>query len=137
LSANYTNIKQRTSGGVSAAVALGVPEQTYNITAYYEQHGYMIRLSQTYQEGSQVSTANQNGIGAAALFTDDYKQLDLSSSVDLGMVLGKHEPWWPMITFDVINLTKSTQRTYFQFQNATFTQYDPGRTFVLGVRLKF
>jgi TonB-dependent receptor len=136
-SANYTRIKQTTSGGVSGAVALGVPETTYNITGYYEQHGFMLRLSQTYQEGSQVSTANQNGITNAALFVDDYKQLDLSSSIDLGHVLDKSSPWWPQITFDVINLTKSKQRTYFQFQNATFTQYEPGRTFVLGLRVKF
>jgi TonB-dependent receptor len=137
LSANYTHIKQRTTGSVSGAVALGVPQQTYNITAYYEQHGYMIRLSQTYQEGSQISTPNQNGITNAALFQDAYRQLDLSSSIDLGVVLGKHEPYWPMITFDVINLNKATQRQYFQFPNATFTQYDPGRTYVLGLRMKF
>ena len=84
-----------------------------------------------------MSTANQNGITAAALYTDDYKQLDLSTSFDLGEIFSKHEPWWPQLTFDVINLNKSKQRTYFQFQNATFTQYDPGRTFVAGVRLKF
>jgi hypothetical protein len=45
-SANYTRIKQKTTGGVSGAVALGVPETTYNVTGYYEQHGVMIRLSQ-------------------------------------------------------------------------------------------
>jgi outer membrane receptor protein involved in Fe transport len=122
---------------VSGAVALGVPETTYNITGYYEQHGFMIRLSQTFQEGSQVSTANQNGIGAAALYSDDYKQLDLSSAIDLGEVLGKHEKWWPQLTFDVINLNQSKQRSYFQFQNATFTLYDPGRTYVVGLRAKF
>jgi TonB-dependent receptor len=136
-STNFTRIKQTTSGGVSGAVALGVPETTYNITGYYEQHGYMIRLSQTFQEGSQVSTANQNGITAAALYSDDYKQLDLSSAVDLGEILGKHEKWWPQLTFDVINLSKSKQRAYFQFQNATFTLYDPGRTYVVGLRAKF
>jgi TonB-dependent receptor len=136
-SANYTRIKQKTTGSVSGAVALGVPETTYNITGYYEQHGFMLRLSQTYQEGSQVATANQNGITNAALFTDDYKQLDLSSSLDLGTVLEKHSPWWPQLTFDVINLTKQKQRTYFQFTNATFTQYEPGRTYVVGLRLKF
>ncbi|APV52249.1 TonB-dependent receptor [Betaproteobacteria bacterium GR16-43] len=136
-SANLTRIKQETSGGVSGAVALGVPEKTYNMTAYYEQHGFMARISQTFQEGSQVATANQNGITAAALFSDDYKQVDFSSSVDLGTVFDKTSPWWPQLTFDVINLTRETQRTYFQFQNATFTEYKPGRTYVVGLRAKF
>ena len=136
-SSNYTHIDQTTSGGVSGAVALGVPKKTYNITGYYEQYGYMIRLSQTYQDGSQVSTPNQNGITAASIFVDDYKQMDLSSSVDLGEVLGKHEKWWPQITFDIINVTKEKQRQYFQYSNATFTLYDPGRTYVVGLRAKF
>lgn len=136
-SSNYTRINQKTSGGVSGAVALGVPKKTYNITAYYEQHGVMVRFSQTYQDGSQVATANQNGIPNAALFTDDYKQLDFSSSFDLGDILGKDGKLWPQITFDVINLNREKQRTYFQFPNATFTYYNPGRTIVLGARLKF
>jgi len=42
-----------------------------------------------------------------------------------------------VVTFDVTNLQKSKQRSYFQFQNATFTQYAPGRTFMLGLRMKF
>ena len=136
-SANYTRINQSTTGGVNGAVALGVPKSTYNITGYYEDHGFMFRLSQTFQEGSQIATANQNGITAAALFVDDYKQMDLSSSLDLGVFLGKASNWWPQITFDVINVTKEKQRQYFQFSNATFTQYDPGRTYVVGLRLKF
>jgi outer membrane receptor protein involved in Fe transport len=97
----------------------------------------MLRLSQTHQDGSQVATANQNGIPNAALYSDDYTQLDFSSSFDLGTILGKSSEWWPMVTFDVINVTREKQRAYFQFPNATFTQYDPGRTFVVGLRLKF
>jgi TonB-dependent receptor len=136
-SANFTRILQTTSGGVSGAVALGVPKTTYNVTGYYENHGVMVRLSQTFQEGSQVASANQNGITAAALYTDDYKQLDLSSAFDLGEIFGKTSKWWPQVTFDVINLTREKQRAYFQFSNATFTEYAPGRTYVVGLRAKF
>ena len=82
-----------------------------------------------------VRRANQNGISAAALFVDDYKQLDLSSSVDLGHVLGKE--YAPQLTFDINNLSKQSQRSYFQFTNATFTQYAPGRTYIVGLRMKF
>jgi hypothetical protein len=37
----------------------------------------------------------------------------------------------------VINLTNAKQRAYFQFPNATFTQYDAGRTVIVGLRGSF
>ena len=43
----------------------------------------------------------------------------------------------PQLTIDVINLTNAEQRSYFQFNNATFTQYDPGRTVIVGLRGSF
>ena len=43
----------------------------------------------------------------------------------------------PQLTLDVINMTDEEQRTYFQFTNATFTQYEPGRTVIVGFRGKF
>jgi outer membrane receptor protein involved in Fe transport len=112
-----------------------VPKKTNSFTAYYQRHGYSLRLSHSYSDGSQVATANQNGITAAALFVDPYKQLDLSSSVDLDTVFDRDG--WPTLTFDIVNLNRNAQRTYFQFSNATFTEYTPGRTFSLGLRAKF
>ncbi|MFS2003323.1 TonB-dependent receptor [Duganella sp. CT11-25] len=133
-SATFTN--QRASGeGSKGFIALGVPKKTNSFTAYYQQHGYSLRLSHSYSDGSQVATANQNGITAAALFVDPYKQLDLSSSVDLDTVFDRDG--WPTLTFDIVNLNRNSQRTYFQFSNATFTEYTPGRTFSLGLRAKF
>jgi TonB-dependent receptor len=133
-SATFTN--QRASGeGSKGFIALGVPKKTNSFTAYYQQHGYSLRLSHSYSDGSQVATANQNGITAAALFVDPYKQLDLSSSIDLDTVFDRDG--WPTLTFDIVNLNRNSQRTYFQFSNATFTEYTPGRTFSLGLRAKF
>jgi outer membrane receptor protein involved in Fe transport len=43
----------------------------------------------------------------------------------------------PQLTLDVINASNSKQRSYFQFTNATFTQYNPGRTVILGLRGSF
>jgi TonB-dependent receptor len=133
---NTTFTHQKASGeGSQGFIALGVPKKTNSFTAYYEQHGYNLRLSHSYSDGSQVSTANQNGIAAAALFVDPYKQLDLSSSIDLDTVFDKQG--WPTLTFDVVNLGLASQRTYFQYSNATFTEYKPGRTFNIGLRAKF
>ena len=38
---------------------------------------------------------------------------------------------------DVANLTKEQQRNYFQFKNAAFTVYNPGRQVMLGLRGRF
>lgn len=129
--ANATIVDQK-GKGAAPAVATGVADYTYNVTAYYEHNGISARLSQTFTKGSQSSGTNQSGISAAALFSDDYRQWDFSSSLDLNEVLGRKG--LPQLTFDVINLTKSEQRSYFQFDNATFTNYTPGRTIMIGLR---
>ena len=43
----------------------------------------------------------------------------------------------PELTIDVQNVTKAQQRSYFQFQNAAFTLYDPGRVVMIGLRGRF
>jgi hypothetical protein len=93
-------------------------------------------VSTTSTKGSQLTgPGGQNGITAAELFSDDYTQYDFSSSFDLGEWFGR--TWVPQLTVDVINLTNAEQRSYFQFSNATFTQYDPGRTVIVGLRGSF
>ncbi|MRV73837.1 TonB-dependent receptor [Duganella sp. FT92W] len=131
-----TFINQKASGeGSNGFVALGVPKRTNNVGVYYENHGYMARLSHTFSKGSQVASGNQNGIPNAALYSDDYKQLDFSSNVDLEKVLDRDG--WPTITFDIVNLNNGSRRTYFQFPNATFSKYSPGRTYSVGIRKTF
>ncbi|MRW92493.1 TonB-dependent receptor [Duganella sp. FT80W] len=131
-----TFITQRGSGeGAAGFVALGVPNRTNNFSVYYENHGYMARLSHTFSKGSQVAGTNQNGITNAALYSDNYKQLDFSSSVDLGEVFDKDN--WPSLSFDIVNLNNDSRRTYYQFSNATYSIYSPGRSYALGLRFKF
>jgi len=136
ISETLTLITQKTSGqGANAYVALGVPKKTNNFGVYYENHGYMVRLSHTYTGPSQLATANQNAIPDAALYNAAYKQADFSSSIDLEKVLDKDG--WPTLTFNVTNLNQAKRSQYFQFANATYASYDPGRTFQLGLRAKF
>lgn len=131
---NGTIIDQKGSGA-APAIAIGVAPHTYNATLYYENHGFSARLSTTWTEGSQTATANQNGITAAALFSNDYQQWDFSSSLDLSRVFGSAH--LPTLTFDVVNIFEAVQRSYFQFDNAAFTSYNPGRTVLLGLRGRF
>jgi TonB-dependent receptor len=136
LAVNHTIIDQKGSGA-APAIAIGVAPHTTNLTAYYERGGVSVRISGTAAEGSQVANANQNGIPAAALFADDYTQWDFSSSFDLAGITHRDGSALPQITLDVINLSDENQRSYFQFPNAAFTDYDPGRQVVLGVRGRF
>jgi len=132
--ANLTLVDQHGSGA-APAVALGVAPVTYNVTAYYENYGVSLRLSTTYTQGNQQSGSNQNSIPAAAIFSANYQQWDFSSSFKLGQIFGmKHVP---ELTFDVINITKEQQRSYWQFPNAAFTIYKPGRTIMIGLRDTF
>ncbi|MGC5798246.1 TonB-dependent receptor [Sphingomonas sp. NFX23] len=130
--ANATVVDQTSKG---AATAFGVAPFTYNITGYYEKHGVMLRVSTTSREGSQNSGAAQNGIPAAALFGTDYTTYDFSSSFDLDKIFGLAGA--PQLTVNVANFTNATLRSYFQFENATFTQYKPGRQFLVGLRGTF
>jgi outer membrane receptor for ferrienterochelin and colicin len=132
--ANYTLVDQFGSGA-APAVALGIPPHTYNVTFYYEHGPWMARISQVYNAGYQTAVANQNGIPLAALFADNYRQWDFSSLVDLSKLF----EWKTQVelTADATNLFSAKLRQYFQFSNATFTEYDPGRTITLGIRGKW
>jgi TonB-dependent receptor len=134
LTANLTLINQ-SGKGAAPAIAIGVAPHTYNYSLYYERFGINARLSQTFTKGSQVSGLNQNQIPAAALFADDFEQWDFASSVDLGEFFN-----WDSrveLTFDAVNIFNKQQRAYFQFENAAFTNYSPGRQFLVGVRGRF
>ncbi len=132
--ANATIVDQKGTGA-APAVAVGVAKYSYNLSGYYEAHGVSVRLSETFTKGSQQSLANQNGIALAALFSDSYRQVDLSTIFDLEKMFGiRHAP---QVTFDVVNLNNEKLRSYFQFSNATFTEYKPGRQLLIGLRGSF
>ncbi len=132
---NLTLIDQRGEGQGAPAIALGVAPTTYTLTGYYEGNGLSARMTYTYNEGSQGSGLNQNGLPAAAIFGRSYGQLDFSGNIDLGKVLGN--AYLPTVVVNVINITKEAQSSYFQFPNATFNEYNPGRTLLVGIRGRF
>jgi TonB-dependent receptor len=131
---NFTRVQQKGTGA-APAVATGIAPHTYNFTFYYEHGPVSARISDVFNKGTIVSTYGQNGITAAALYSDDYSQWDFSSSLDLSKLFGwSHEV---QITADALNLFDARLRTYFQFPNATFTDYNPGREILIGIRGKF
>ena len=132
---NLTLIDQKGEGQGAPAVAIGVAPTTYTLTGYYEGNGVSLRLTQTFNEGSQGSGLNQNGIPNAAIFGRDYNQLDFSGNIDLAKIF--KNDYLPTLVVNVINITKEAQSTYFQYENATFNEYNPGRTLLVGIRGRF
>jgi TonB-dependent receptor len=134
---NLTLIDQKGEGTGAPAVALGVAPTTYTLTGYYENHGVSARLTYTFNEGAQGTLPGQNGLtgGGGAIFGRDYSQLDFSGSLDLGKVFDNK--YLPTLVLNVINITKEAQGSYFQFPNATFNQYNPGRQILVGIRGRF
>jgi TonB-dependent receptor len=133
-SANLTLLNQ-TGSGAAPAVATGISPVTYNITGYYENHGVTLRFSTTFNQGNISALSPQNGITAAALFTDDYQQFDFGGSIDFAEIFDME--YLPQLTLDVQNIFKAEQRSYFQFENAAFTLYQPGRQVMIGLRGRF
>lgn len=133
--ANATIIDQKGSGA-APAIATGVSPYTYNIVGFYEQNGLMVRASYVYNGQTVNSGLNQNGIPLAALYGSPYGQMDGSMSLKLSRLFGEI-PSDPELTLDIQNMWKSKQSSYFQFSNAPFAVYEPGRVWIFGVRGTF
>lgn len=130
--ANGTHIEQNPRGTVPPPPATGISPWTYNVTGYYEDHGASIRVSYVWADAQLAALNPQNSIPFATLNTDKRGQWDMSASYQFTNL-----PTQPRVTLDVINITKEHQRGTFYWDNAAFTQYDPGRQIILGIRGKF
>ena len=126
----------------------GVANLQYNLTAYYENNGLMVRTSYNWNSKVYGSGSNNQGVclppgtssggcpAGAYLFGLPYGQLDLSSSLKLATLFGDL-PSDPEVTFDITNLTSSKQRSIDQFSDAIHSYYIKGQTFMLGLRGTF
>lgn len=133
--ANYTNIKLSTKGKDATALAgnvYGISPTMWNATTYWENEVASVRLSYTWAEGAVGTGPNQQGIPFARIYGEDRGQLDLSASYTLGFVAGS-----PQLTFNVINITGEERRSNFAFPNAVNDMYDPGTTYMVGIRGSF
>lgn len=132
---NVTVIDQ-SSASTPAVIATGVPHTTYNLTLYYDHKGVSARLLYNYTGGSLAAQGPQNGLNNFGIYNDKHTQLDFSSNLDLQKIFGGSARL-PVISFNATNLTKSKIRTYLQYPNATYSNYNPGSTYSLGLREKF
>lgn len=142
-------ILDQSSTGAAPTFATGIPHVSYNSTLYFENAGWMARVSYVWNGRSFISGSNTQGVclpavrvpadtcpGGAYLFAAARGQMDFSSSVKISSLFGRL-PSDPEITFDIQNVLNTKLRTFDQYSNATHSYYDQGKFFMFGVRGTF
>jgi TonB-dependent receptor len=134
---NLTFVHQKDNSAGAPPVA-GVPERTNNLTVYYENKGFNVRVSRQYQ--SSMITQTNTGIsppnGATAYAYQSGRQsVDLSAGLNLKKLLDLRNNL--DLTLSVWNLNNAVSQSYVQFPNAIYDQYKPGRSYTLSARTSF
>ena len=123
-------------GGVFSPFALGfgIAPVLWNTTLYWEGERASVRLSLNHTDGfpQRARGNNEGGLNYAQYFGVDREQLDLSAGYVFDWL-----PTKPQLTFNVINITDEPIENYLEFQNVPGEIYNPGRTFLIGIRGSF
>jgi len=135
--ANYTDIDLKPTGQEAAQLGgnlFGISPVMWNATAYWENDVTSVRLSYNWVEGSaqRARGNNEGGINYGQYFGEDRGQFDLSASYTLASLPSK-----PQVTFNVLNITNEETRNYITYPNVPGEIYQPGRTFLIGLRGTF
>lgn len=124
-----THVDQEQDGSGAPAYATEVSKNTSNLTAYYENDDFSLRLSYVWYDEQFGSNPNQYNIARGQRFIDARGQWDFSASYNLGQL-----PTSPKITLNLINFGSDPQRETFIADNAAYRYYDAGYTVILGFR---
>ncbi|HKE93295.1 MAG TPA: TonB-dependent receptor, partial [Povalibacter sp.] len=135
-SVNYTNIAQYSTGapaGAPSSAVTGLSPYTYNVTAFYEAHGFSGRVSYAFRD----AYINFLGFNENNIQGDNWSQpsgyLDASCSYKL--------PWWSTdisVSLELQNITNEQQLVYFRDDASTpRASFAPGRQLLLGVTGSF
>ncbi len=128
-SANGTYLDQSSSSGL---VATGVSKYSYNLQGFYENDGLSVSLNYVWNDDAIALNGPQNGISNANLRSEARGQFDMSAGYQL--------PFFNKalrLTVDVLNITNEPIRTNFEYDNAPYSVYYPGRTVLAGIRANF
>lgn len=134
-SLNYTNISQYSTNGLPGApssAVTGLSPYTYNITAFYENHGFSGRLSYAVRDSYIAFLGNNDQNIPGDNFAQKSGYLDGSFSYKLPTDTEIS------ISLELQNITNEQQLTFFR--NDAFmprTAFAPGRQVLLGVSGSF
>ncbi len=105
---------------------------SYNLQGFYENGGLSVSVNYVWNDEAIAVNGPQNGINGADLKSDARGQLDMSAGYQL--------PFFNKalrLTLDVLNITDEPIRTTFEYSNAAYSVYYPGRTVLAGIRANF
>ncbi|CAD2255860.1 TonB-dependent receptor [Xanthomonas arboricola pv. juglandis] len=122
LQANYTYAEADSDGGLNLPY---LSRNTYNVIPYWEQGDWMVRVNYSYRSKyfTQIGRLNSN------VFTDEYKQLDLTASYQIND--------WMGISVSATNLLDSTYYWYNEVKYAPIGMYKNGRGYQAQLNFKF
>ncbi|MCC4590432.1 TonB-dependent receptor [Xanthomonas campestris pv. cannae] len=122
LQANYTYATADASTGLNLPY---LSKNTYNVIPYWENGPWMVRLNYSYRSKyfTQVGRLNSQ------VFTDEYKQLDLTASYEVND--------WMSVSFSATNLLDSTYYWYNEVKYAPIGMYKNGRGYQAQLNFKF
>jgi TonB-dependent receptor len=111
----------------------GLSDEVYNLTAYYENHGFGARLSQRMRSDFIGEIGNFAGNRTLRYVEgEDILDAQLSYSFGEGSALNGMT-----ILFQASNLTDDVYRTYATTKDRPLENIEWGRTYLLGVSYKF
>jgi TonB-dependent receptor len=126
-SLNYTHIDQDSSGGPPVAIP-GLSPYTYNLTAFYENHGFSGRLSWSVRDTFVEFYGNNENNIQGDNFAQKRSYLDASFSYKLPTETSLS------ISLELQNLTNQQLLTYFRDDPLTpRASFAPGRQVLIGL----
>ncbi len=122
LQANYTYATADASSGLNLPY---LSKNTYNVIPYWENGPWMVRVNYSYRSKyfTQVGRLNSQ------VFTDEYKQLDLTGSYEIND--------WMSVSVSATNLLDSTYYWYNEVKYAPIGTYKNGRGYQAQLNFKF
>jgi len=122
MQANYTWSDDSSSGGLNLPY---LSKTTYNVIPYWEHGDWMVRVNYSYRSRyfTQVGRLQSN------IFTDSYKQLDVTASWKITD--------WMDISLSATNLLDSTYYWFNEVKYAPIGTYKNGRGYIAQVNFKF
>ncbi|MFT4248184.1 MAG: TonB-dependent receptor [Pseudomonas sp.] len=122
LQANYTYAESDSQEGLNLPY---LSRNTYNVIPYWEHGPWTVRVNYSYRSKyfTQVGRLNSN------IFTDEYKQLDLTASYQFND--------WVNLSLSATNLLDSTYYWYNEVKYAPIGMYKNGRSFQAQLNFKF
>ncbi|MGN6421945.1 MAG: TonB-dependent receptor [Asticcacaulis sp.] len=126
-SVNYTHFSYN-----NIALALGIPDDTYNLTAYYEKGPFSVHASYADVSRTPIGIMPSANNMAYNWYSAERHQIDLSAAYKFKLY-GLDQS----ITLDAVNLDKQGYRNYYTLKNIPYSYNNPGSTIYIGWRAQY